>query len=381
MKKIKFFLTILIISNLLSGCFDSYDENGFKIKNGIHKDTKTFYDNNGYNKDGFNKNGFNKSGYDKNGYDKNGFNNDGYDKNGFNKDGYDKNGFNKNGFDINAFDKEGINYITKTNFDINGFDKSGFNKNGFDIKGIHKDTKTKYDLNGFDKNGFDIKGIHKDTKTNLDINGFDKDGYIKDSGKYINVGAIICSNKNALSELLNNIENNNYWTIWEKYLNRGICMESKYKVRSTKENPFVDLNDGITKVRDIFIATQEIRRDKFSGSEIKKDNIKGVVIINDLMWQDAMVNDNNQATWYQGKEYCENANYSGYSDWTLPTAFQLKELYENRAKLSFIADGGYWGHTYEIDTKDAWNINMDNGQFKSRYKDMRAFVRCVRNNK
>ncbi len=60
----------------------------------------------GYDKDGYNISGYNKEGYNKDGYDKNGFNKQGYDKTGC-----DKNGFNSVGFNIKTnsfYDSQGF---------------------------------------------------------------------------------------------------------------------------------------------------------------------------------------------------------------------------------------------------------------------------------
>lgn len=43
--------------------------------------------------------------------------------------------------------------------------RNGYNRKGFNRNGLHKDTKRKYDPQGYDLHGFDSNGIHKYTKT------------------------------------------------------------------------------------------------------------------------------------------------------------------------------------------------------------------------
>lgn len=61
------------------------------------------------------------------------------------------------------------------------------------------------------------------------------------------------------------------------------------------------------------------------GSEmVFKDNGDGTVSDPNtgLMWQQSPPVEG--MTWYEAKEYCENLEFGGYSDWRLPT---LKELF------------------------------------------------------
>ena len=155
MKKI----LIILLTIILSGCIiDDTDEMGFYIEGpriGKHKETGTFYDKEGYNKDGYNEYGYNKEGYDKEGYnkdgiDKEGYNKEGYDKTGYNKVGYDREGYNKNGYDRTGYNKEG--------YDWAGYNKNGYNKEGYDREGYNKD--------GIDKNGLDRNGYDKNKKFN-----------------------------------------------------------------------------------------------------------------------------------------------------------------------------------------------------------------------
>ena len=83
-----------------------YDINWFYY-NWIHKDTKTIYDEHGYDIDW----------YDKDWYDKNWFDKKWYDKKWYDKDWYGKDWFNKKWFDIGWFDRKWIHKDKKKIYD------------------------------------------------------------------------------------------------------------------------------------------------------------------------------------------------------------------------------------------------------------------------
>lgn len=111
---------VLSVLILLIGC-TNFDTRGFSSE-GVHRITKTIYD-----EKGFNKNGFDKDGYDEKGFNNLGVNKDGYDKNGYDKEGYDKEGFNTQGYTRDGYDRLG--------YDKNGYDKRGYDKFKRDVNG------------------------------------------------------------------------------------------------------------------------------------------------------------------------------------------------------------------------------------------------------
>lgn len=127
---------------------------------GIHDDTGTKYDLDGYN----------KQGYDKQGYDKAGFNAQGWDKSFKNK--HTGTLYSTTGHDVRGFDREGMHRDTKTKYNSAGFDKEGYNPLGLDKRhfyksGLHAKTNRFYDPWGFDKGG-----MHRDTNTCRDLDGY-----------------------------------------------------------------------------------------------------------------------------------------------------------------------------------------------------------------
>jgi hypothetical protein len=91
-----------------------YDDNGFDSK-GIHRDTGTEYD----------PNGFNVAGYDADGYDSDGFDENGLDREGYDSSGYDTDGYDRDGYDPDGFDRDGIHCDTGTRFNEDGYDCEG----------------------------------------------------------------------------------------------------------------------------------------------------------------------------------------------------------------------------------------------------------------
>lgn len=190
------------VNKLATYGLDGYDSRGFNER-GIHKDTKTLFDPEGFNVNGWNGNGWNKdkiyyktgTKYNKKGYDILGFNKDGYNSNGFNRNGtnietgtkYDKRGFNIKGINASGFTKYGVYAKTKKPYDPEGFDSDGYNLRGFNREGINKFTNTSYDQKGYNASGFNKSGLNSkgEFKTGkYDKNGFDSLGWNKSKTKH-----------------------------------------------------------------------------------------------------------------------------------------------------------------------------------------------------
>ena len=88
---------------------------------------------------------------------------------------FDPEGFDKDGFNEFDFNRENIHRVTGTKYSPQGFDCFGKTENlidihGFNLEGVHTITGTKFDPQGYDINGFDNEGISRD---GYDCNGFD----------------------------------------------------------------------------------------------------------------------------------------------------------------------------------------------------------------
>ena len=122
-----------------------------------------------------------------------------------------------------------------------------------------------------------------------------------------------------------------------------------------------------------------------------------------LMWQNEKYtaeDDRNYLTkeggkvwnWWNAKDYCQNLQLDGYSDWRLPTLKELKtiisktkhngfyikkELSKSMGKYSY-----FWSSTPHVSSsKFAWDVNFANGKDYNGYRTGRNYVRCVRDSR
>jgi len=84
-------------------------------------------------------------------------------------------------------------------------------------------------------------------------------------------------------------------------------------------------------------------------------------------------------------DLCANLTLNGYSDWFLPSKYELIEIYNNRIAINTTAanNGGtnftsiYWSST-EGSSNSAWNYNFNNGYSDSNYKFYTYRVLAIR---
>ncbi len=87
---------------------------------------------------------------------------------------FDPQGFDVEGFDEFDFNREGVNRHTRTLYNRLGFDRVGKSEDhvdvlGFTDAGVHSVTGTEYDSEGYTVDGYDSEGI--------DRNGYDRNGF------------------------------------------------------------------------------------------------------------------------------------------------------------------------------------------------------------
>jgi len=121
-----------------------------------------------------------------------------------------------------------------------------------------------------------------------------------------------------------------------------------------------------------------------------RDNTKEVVLDTktNLLWQDnAIVSDNSLTkTWSNALTYCENLNFSGFTDWKLPNYNELYYLADRSKSSSSIsevfqnvASAYHWTSTTSFsDNANAWAIFFSGGNDFSDIKTDTNYVRCVR---
>ncbi|AOS84212.1 hypothetical protein BIU88_08755 [Chlorobaculum limnaeum] len=70
----------------------------------------------------------------------------------------------------------------------------------------------------------------------------------------------------------------------------------------------------------------------------------------------------NNYDWQQAKEACGRFVHNGYSDWYLPSKWELSELYKHKWVVGGFADDSYWSST-EVSAHYAWlQYFVDGGQ-------------------
>jgi hypothetical protein len=87
-------------------------------------------------------------------------------------------------------------------------------------------------------------------------------------------------------------------------------------------------------------------------------------------------------TWYEAQNNIsnpENHNTEGkkYTDWRLPTRYELNLLYLQRTVVGGFANSSYWSST-EYDYSNVWYQYLDNGSQGDNSKGVTYYVRAIR---
>jgi len=114
------------------------------------------------------------------------------------------------------------------------------------------------------------------------------------------------------------------------------------------------------------------------------------VVIAGLTWQNEAYTDEELGVygtsssgkvqnWQGAKDYCENLDYAGYSDWTLPTKDQLQTLYTQVQYFKNNTTDFFWSSSIQnSDTLGAWSVYFGNGGIDYYNKSAYHYVRCIR---
>lgn len=86
-----------------------------------------------------------------------------------------------------------------------------------------------------------------------------------------------------------------------------------------------------------------------------------------------------QLSWEDAMEYCDNLKVDGYTNWRLPTRFELQFLIETQP-TEFDCDLSYWTSTERnYDSPGAEFILCSNCDlYQSCWKEQKLFVRAIR---
>ena len=149
------------------------------------------------------------------------------------------------------------------------------------------------------------------------------------------------------------------------------------QINGTKEEGYYKDGNRVSTVSVNGVMSEIVR---INSMEVVYDGYKN------LMWQD------NQDVlkiidWYQAESYCSNLNFSGYSDWRLPSKNELLNLVDSnvKKKIKNANDDYYWseykysstmwGRTIEY----AAYIHFNSGRLHENPTYYIHNVRCVRN--
>jgi uncharacterized protein (TIGR02145 family) len=75
---------------------------------------------------------------------------------------------------------------------------------------------------------------------------------------------------------------------------------------------------------------------------------------------------------------CDDLNLNGFTDWYMPSKYELNEMYINRNVLGGFAATSYWNSS-EQNSIYAYRQLMSTGEFASNLKDYSYRLRCIRN--
>jgi len=110
------------------------------------------------------------------------------------------------------------------------------------------------------------------------------------------------------------------------------------------------------------------------------------VTVGNLEWQDDSAAKSNKMTWQDAIDYCQELNFNGHNDWSLPNIKELQSIvdvgrYKPAIKKNFknVASSYYWSSSqYVSDAKYAWGVGFEGGYTYDYSKSSEYYVRCVR---
>ncbi|MBA3025056.1 MAG: DUF1566 domain-containing protein [Sulfurimonas sp.] len=116
-------------------------------------------------------------------------------------------------------------------------------------------------------------------------------------------------------------------------------------------------------------------------------NAKDVVLDTgtSLLWQDAPDNKDLSITYPEAQEYCSKLVIAEYSDFRLPTLYELQTIVDYAKYKPAILEGfkhvaneTYWTTTiFADDSQELWTINFKKGERSVKAKHYDRNVRCV----
>ena len=104
-----------------------------------------------------------------------------------------------------------------------------------------------------------------------------------------------------------------------------------------------------------------------------------------LLWQDSAESRDMTMTYFEAKDYCAKLSISEYSDFRVPTLYELRTIvdYKNYkpaslSGINYTASETYWTTTeFADDASEVWTINFKKGEYAVKGKHYTRNIRCV----
>ena len=133
---------------------------------------------------------------------------------------------------------------------------------------------------------------------------------------------------------------------------------------------------------------KEIKKETYDYPALKRDDITKIVFdpSSKLFWKDDIEINNITKTWNNAKKFCKDLSLGGYNDWYLPSIKELESIVDYKRipyayKKGFIhrPDNLSWSSSAVLSTSNsAWFVNFRYGNSYYNLKNLRGYVRCVR---
>lgn len=118
---------------------------------------------------------------------------------------------------------------------------------------------------------------------------------------------------------------------------------------------------------------------------IPKDLRLFTTTVDNLMWEDTKHAAEVKVDWITAKEYCEDLDIAGITDWEMPTIEELKSLEEKYKDKIYYGHGKtfYWSNKTSESKDKIWSyaevVDFEKGKIKRPIKDIpNGYIRCVR---
>jgi len=178
----------------------------------------------------------------------------------------------------------------------------------------------------------------------------------------------------------------------------GIALESGTYTIKVSKNGYYSKTGTVNLQNDLSInVTLKKKRVAYNKPISKQKNLKDIVVLNGLMWQDEKYtqkekkayysNDNYRKSqdWKGAIRYCKNLRLGGYSDWYLPSKKELLSIVDKSRKPTIKREfkntfsSSFWSSSPSVSfSSNAWRVRFKSGYLDTYGKANNLYVRCAR---